>query len=109
VPCQTSRCAVTLLTNEAVVKGLVLLLKTAALTSWLTGGSGNEDERGILMVSEVETNVTIANPASNRPLVTSYDSGYEHSLEHWLDVKQLVEAAAVEPAGKAALLLAKAS
>jgi hypothetical protein len=28
--------------------------------------------------------------SSGLPLVTSYDSGYEHSLEHWLDVQQLV-------------------
>ena len=31
-------------------------------------------------------------PSGRRPLVTSYDSGYEHSLEHWLNVQQLVEA-----------------
>ena len=35
--------------------------------------------------------------SSGRPLVTSYDSGYEHSLEHWLDVQHLVEADEKEP------------
>jgi len=65
-------------------------------------------ERGILMVSELATNPQIAS-SPGRPLVTSYDSGYEHSLEHWLEVKRLVEAAAAEPARKAALPLAKAS
>ena len=60
------------------------------------------------MVSEVETNLTIASP-SKRLRVTSYDSGYEHSLEHWLEVKQLVEAAAAEPPCKAPASLPKAS
>jgi hypothetical protein len=36
-------------------------------------------------------------PSGRRPLVTSYDSGYEHSLEHWLNVQQLVEADEKEP------------
>jgi hypothetical protein len=36
-------------------------------------------------------------PSSGRPLVISYDSGYEHSLEHWLDMQQLVEADDAEP------------
>jgi len=36
-------------------------------------------------------------PSSGRPLVTSYDSGYEHSLEHWLAVQQLAEADEKEP------------
>lgn len=26
-----------------------------------------------------------------RPCVTSYDSGYEHSIEHWVEVRQMVE------------------
>ena len=105
---RASHYAVTLLTNKAVVKGLVLLPKTAALTSWLTAGDGNEDERGIQMVTELAANPQIAS-SPGRPRVTSYDSGYEHSLEHWLEVKQLVEAAAAETAPKAPLLLAKAS
>jgi hypothetical protein len=28
-----------------------------------------------------------------RPPVTSYDSGYEHSLEHWFEVRRLVDEA----------------
>jgi hypothetical protein len=36
-------------------------------------------------------------PSSDQPVVTSYDSGYEHSFEHWLDVQKLVEAADAEP------------
>lgn len=28
---------------------------------------------------------------NTRPQVTSYDSGYEHSYEHWIEVRQLVE------------------
>lgn len=68
-------------------------------------------ERGIGMVSELAPKAAIATPSSGRPLVTSYDSGYEHSLEHWLKVKQLVEAADAEPepARTAPLALARAS
>lgn len=36
-------------------------------------------------------------PSSGPPLMTSYDSGYEHSHEHWLDVQQLLEADEREP------------
>jgi hypothetical protein len=28
-----------------------------------------------------------------RPVLTSYDSGYEHSLEHWVELQRLVEEA----------------
>jgi hypothetical protein len=28
---------------------------------------------------------------NTRPQVSSYDSGYEHSYEHWIEVRQLVE------------------
>ena len=45
-------------------------------------------------------------PSAERPQVTSYDSGYEFSLEHWLKVRQLVEAEAPAEPMKA---LAKAS
>lgn len=31
--------------------------------------------------------------AAERLPVTSYDSGYEHSLEHWISVQHLVEEA----------------
>jgi hypothetical protein len=35
--------------------------------------------------------------AAERPFVTSYDSGYEHSLEHWIDLQHRVEEADKEP------------
>jgi hypothetical protein len=35
--------------------------------------------------------------AAGRPFVTSYDSGYEHSLEHWIDLQRRVEEAAASP------------
>jgi hypothetical protein len=35
---------------------------------------------------------------SSRPETVSYDSGYEHSLEHWSDVQRLVAAADAEEA-----------
>ena len=41
-----------------------------------------------------------------RPRVTSYDSGYEHSLEHWFEVQQLVEAADEERSAPAPLAAA---
>lgn len=31
-----------------------------------------------------------------RPVITSYDSGYEHSLEHMIEVQRLVAEAAQE-------------
>jgi hypothetical protein len=31
-----------------------------------------------------------------KPRVTSYDSGYEHSIEHWIEVRQMVEESAEE-------------
>jgi hypothetical protein len=33
---------------------------------------------------------------SKRPIITSYDSGYEHSLEHLVFVRQMVEETVVE-------------
>jgi hypothetical protein len=38
-------------------------------------------------------NTVVPAPSSDRSRVTSYDSAYEHSLEHWLEVKELVRAA----------------
>ena len=26
-----------------------------------------------------------------RPLISSYDSGYEHSVEHWFQLREMVE------------------
>ena len=42
----------------------------------------------------VATETLMRSVTSKHPTVTSYDSGDEHSLEHWLTLKQLVEAAA---------------
>lgn len=33
----------------------------------------------------------IKSPIPGRPVVTSYDTGYEHSLEHYVYVQRLVE------------------
>jgi len=43
------------------------------------------------MVSELAPKATITVPSGDRPQVASYDSGYEHSLAHWLAVQQMVE------------------
>ena len=40
--------------------------------------------------------------AVRAPHTTSYDSGYEHSLEHWTEVRRLVEEAGVESEAPAA-------
>jgi len=63
------------------------------------------------MASELAPKAAMVTPSSGRPRVTSYDSGYEHSLEHWLAVQQLVEGAEAEPesARPARSALAKAS
>ena len=37
-----------------------------------------------------------ATGAIRSPHVTSYDSGYEHSLEHWTEVQRIVQEAAAE-------------
>jgi hypothetical protein len=34
------------------------------------------------------------NATTARPQITSYDSGYEHSIEHWIEVCQMVDAEA---------------
>jgi len=57
------------------------------------------------MGSEKAAKATATNPSA-RPQLTSYDSGYEFSLEHWLEVRQLVAADAPPEPTKA---LAKAS
>jgi hypothetical protein len=33
----------------------------------------------------------LSNQTAVRPLVTSYDSGYEHGLDHYVDVKLLLQ------------------
>jgi len=65
-------------------------------------------KRGTPMASELASKPKIAAPPSGRPRVTSYDSGYEHSLEHWLEVQQLVEAEA-QPESPVRWPLARAS
>jgi len=40
-----------------------------------------------------EINKTMFDGKDPRPLITSYDSGYEHSFEHYAEVRQLVEEA----------------
>jgi hypothetical protein len=37
-----------------------------------------------------------ADGRAGRPIITSYDSGYEHGLEHLIHVRSLVEEAAQE-------------
>ncbi len=34
--------------------------------------------------------------SAGRPLITSYDSGYEHSVEHWFEVRRMVERSQLE-------------
>jgi len=44
----------------------------------------------------------------SRPILVSYDTGYEHSVEHLIELRQMVEEAARErPLGKKRPLLAK--
>jgi hypothetical protein len=43
------------------------------------------------MACEIATIPPIRSEAGGRPRISSYDSGYEHSIEHWMDVKGLVE------------------
>jgi hypothetical protein len=35
--------------------------------------------------------------SSDRPNITSYDTGYEHSVEHWFDLKEDVKDKVDEP------------
>lgn len=45
----------------------------------------------------------------SRPVLASYDTGYEHSVEHLIELRQRVEEAAKErPIGKKRLVAAKA-
>jgi hypothetical protein len=38
-----------------------------------------------------EIGSTFSNPTAPRPRVTSYDSGYEHSLDRYVDIKLLLQ------------------
>ena len=64
-------------------------------------------ERGIGMAIELAPKASITVPNGTRPQLTSYDSGYEHSLAHWLAVQQMVEAE--EPEDAVRWSLARAS
>jgi hypothetical protein len=45
----------------------------------------------------------------SRPVLASYDDGHEHSVEHLIELRRMVEASAKErPIGKKRLLTAKA-
>lgn len=65
-------------------------------------------ERGTGMVSELAPKAAVTTSGVSRTFVTSYDSGYEHSLEHWVAVQQMVEAEA-PPESSARWSLARAS
>jgi hypothetical protein len=43
------------------------------------------------MANGIALNVLNSNQTADRPPVTSYDSGYEYSLDHYVDVKLLVQ------------------
>lgn len=47
----------------------------------------------------VHSNAVKLPDTASRPHVTSYDTGFEHSLEHWLEVQHLVGEASDESAG----------
>jgi len=43
------------------------------------------------MTQEIGPNSYFSNPVAVRPRVAPYDSGYEHSLDHYVDVKLLLQ------------------
>jgi hypothetical protein len=43
------------------------------------------------MAHEITSNSFLSNPTVARPQVTSYDSGYEHSLDHYVGIKLLLQ------------------
>jgi hypothetical protein len=43
------------------------------------------------MTHEIGSNSSFSNPIAARPRITSYDSGYEHSLDRYVEVKLLLE------------------
>jgi hypothetical protein len=49
------------------------------------------------MASEAVLIPIIETTSSPRALLTSYDTGLEHSVEHLIEVRRLVEEAAEEP------------
>jgi hypothetical protein len=53
--------------------------------------------KGISMTYEIPIKSPTQIAATGRPFLTSYDSGYEHSLEHWIDLQHRVEEADKDP------------
>jgi hypothetical protein len=45
------------------------------------------------MANGIVSNSSVASQTGSRPPVTTYDSGYEHSLDRYVDVKLLLQAA----------------
>ncbi len=43
------------------------------------------------MAHGIGSNSSFSNQIVARPRITSYDSGYEHSLDHYVDVKLLLQ------------------
>jgi hypothetical protein len=59
------------------------------------------------MANGIASNLPNPNPTAGRPPVRSYDSGYEYSLDHYVDVKLLLQDADKE-AGDVLVTLASA-
>ena len=53
----------------------------------------NRTSGGKLMGQEDRVDSSIGAEPEIQPLQNSYDSGYEHSWQHWAAVRQLVEEA----------------
>jgi hypothetical protein len=53
--------------------------------------------RGVQMTYNNEIQLQRKNASANRPQVTSYDSGYEHSIEHLMEVRLLMQESEEEP------------
>jgi hypothetical protein len=45
------------------------------------------------MHEQIKKEPQIRNNAAARPLLTSYDSGYEHSFDHWVELQNLIDEA----------------
>jgi len=43
------------------------------------------------MAQGITSNSFLSNPTVARPQVASYDSGYEHSLDHYVGIKLLLQ------------------
>ena len=47
--------------------------------------------RELLMACAIASNLFRPNQTGSRSLVASFDSGYEHSLDHYVDLKLLLQ------------------